>query len=142
MCYNETISLNTFVFSMAVMAFIYYNNQYTQYTHHICFAPHVTHTPYILLVPHNHYTSHTPYIPHIAFSFHVLIALIIHITPITPLVLRIVLTHYVHLNLCLTFIARARRHSNKSKFWENNLWCSNISYIICRAYLYGMSLSV
>lgn len=31
MCYNETISLNTFVFSMAVMAFIYYNNQYTQY---------------------------------------------------------------------------------------------------------------
>jgi len=31
MCYNETISLNTFVFSMAVMAFIYYNNEYTQY---------------------------------------------------------------------------------------------------------------
>ena len=31
MCYNETISLNTFVFSMTVMAFIYYNNQYTQY---------------------------------------------------------------------------------------------------------------
>lgn len=31
MCYNEVISLNTFVFSMTVMAFIYYNNQYTQY---------------------------------------------------------------------------------------------------------------
>lgn len=31
MCYNETISLNTFIFSMTVMAFIYYNNQYTQY---------------------------------------------------------------------------------------------------------------
>jgi hypothetical protein len=31
MCYNEVISLNTFVFSISVMAFIYYNNQYTQY---------------------------------------------------------------------------------------------------------------
>jgi len=31
MCYNENISLNTFVFSIAVMGFIYYNNKYTQY---------------------------------------------------------------------------------------------------------------
>ena len=31
MCYNEAISLNTFIFSIAVMGFIYYNNKYTQY---------------------------------------------------------------------------------------------------------------
>jgi hypothetical protein len=31
MCYNENISLNTFIFSIAVMGFIYYNNKYTQY---------------------------------------------------------------------------------------------------------------
>lgn len=31
MCYNEAISLNTFIFSIAVMGFIFYNNKYTQY---------------------------------------------------------------------------------------------------------------
>ncbi len=31
MCWNENISLNTFLFSMAVILFIYYNNEYTQY---------------------------------------------------------------------------------------------------------------
>lgn len=31
MCWNETISLNTFIFSVAVLGFIYYNNTYTQY---------------------------------------------------------------------------------------------------------------
>lgn len=31
MCYNEAISLNTFIFSIAVMGFIFYNNTYTQY---------------------------------------------------------------------------------------------------------------
>ncbi len=31
MCWNETISLNTFIFSVAVMGFIYYNNTYTKY---------------------------------------------------------------------------------------------------------------
>lgn len=31
MCWNENISLNTFVFTTAVMIFIWYNNTYTQY---------------------------------------------------------------------------------------------------------------
>ena len=31
MCWNENISLNTFIFSVAVMLFIYYNNEHTQY---------------------------------------------------------------------------------------------------------------
>ena len=31
MCWNENISLNTFVFSTMVMVFIYYNNEMTQY---------------------------------------------------------------------------------------------------------------
>ena len=31
MCWNENISLNTFIFSTFVLIFIYYNNNYTQY---------------------------------------------------------------------------------------------------------------
>ena len=31
MCWNENISLNTFIFTTAVMIFIWYNNTYTQY---------------------------------------------------------------------------------------------------------------
>lgn len=31
MCWNETISLNTFIFSIATLVFIYYNNTYTKY---------------------------------------------------------------------------------------------------------------
>ena len=31
MCWNENISLNTFIFTSAVLLFIYYNNKYTQY---------------------------------------------------------------------------------------------------------------
>lgn len=31
MCWNENISLNTFIFSLSVLIFIYYNNNYTQY---------------------------------------------------------------------------------------------------------------
>jgi hypothetical protein len=31
MCWNENISLNTFIFGIAVLIFIYYNNKYTQY---------------------------------------------------------------------------------------------------------------
>jgi hypothetical protein len=31
MCWNENISLNTFIFGTAVLIFIYYNNKYTQY---------------------------------------------------------------------------------------------------------------
>jgi hypothetical protein len=31
MCWNENISLNTFMFTAAVLLFIYYNNTYTQY---------------------------------------------------------------------------------------------------------------
>ena len=32
MCWNENISLNTFIFGTATMLFIWYNNTYTQYT--------------------------------------------------------------------------------------------------------------
>ena len=31
MCWNENVSLNTFLFTSAVLIFIFYNNQYTQY---------------------------------------------------------------------------------------------------------------
>jgi hypothetical protein len=31
MCWNETVSLNTFVFGIATLIFIWYNNTYTQY---------------------------------------------------------------------------------------------------------------
>ena len=31
MCWNENISLNTFLFSIITLTFIYYNNEYTQY---------------------------------------------------------------------------------------------------------------
>ena len=31
MCWNAEVSLNTFVFSSFVLAFVYYNNEYTQY---------------------------------------------------------------------------------------------------------------
>ncbi len=31
MCWNENISLNTFLFSIMTLIFIYYNNEYTQY---------------------------------------------------------------------------------------------------------------
>jgi hypothetical protein len=31
MCWNENVSLNTFLFSSAVLIFIFYNNHYTQY---------------------------------------------------------------------------------------------------------------
>ena len=31
MCWNENVSLNTFIFTTAVLIFIYYNNTYTQY---------------------------------------------------------------------------------------------------------------
>jgi hypothetical protein len=34
MCWNEDVSLNTFLFSMFVLALVYYNNKYTQYKIH------------------------------------------------------------------------------------------------------------
>ena len=32
MCWNENVSLNTFIFTTFVLIFLYYNNEYTQYT--------------------------------------------------------------------------------------------------------------
>jgi len=31
MCWNENVSLNTFIFGTATLVFIWYNNTYTQY---------------------------------------------------------------------------------------------------------------